>query len=462
MSNMYSFFGFIAVPLGYVMEFMYNILHNYGWTIILFTLIVRLAMFPLTLKQQKATAKMSAYQPMIQEIQKKWANDKNRQNQEMQKFYQENNVQMSPGCLPMIINMIVLFGIIAVIQAPLNYMLHMPAEQIAAGVAVVEHYETDADKLKSIENTFTQQSILIGELKEPDRYQQFIDGVDVTGEDGTITHQAVDAEWVNTVRDFNFRFLGMDLSQVPSLELNIYLILPILSILTMFASQFIIMKTSGGAQQQQGTMWIMTIVMGAMFGFYAFTVPTGFSLYYTASNIAMTLQQLLVRKIHDPEKIKQEIMDQIEENKKAKKAKKTVAIAAADGSVVTQDMSEKEVARLRLEKARQMDAERYGLDGASTKAQEDDFDDEPEAPDAQPDGADAVTEENADDTGKTADEKNAENAEKTAADNSAKNEAKKPGRRRRATIKEKEEEAGEEPSFADKEMENEEQAGEQE
>ncbi len=471
--GIYSMFGFLAGPLGYIMEFMYNILKNYGWTIILFTFLVRVVMFPLSLKQQKSTARMAAFQPLIQEVQKKWPNDRNRQNEEMQKLYAEHNIKMSAGCLPMAVNMIVLFGMIAVIQAPMNYMLHVPADQIENGVEIVKYYDDgDEAKIKRLETPFTQQSILIGEInsRDPDHYEDFVNGVDVTGEDGTVTHVAMDAEWIDKVRAFNFEFLGFDLSAVPTLSLNKYLVLPILSVLTMFASQFIIMKTSGSTQQQ-GSMWVMTIVMGLFFGYYAFTVPVGFSLYYTVSNVVMTLQQLIVRRIHDPEKIKEEIRLQIEESKKAKKSKKTVALATADGGTVTQELTEKDLTRLRLERARQQDAERYGLDAAAPPADDDldEFDDDEPVSGKLPEDADGEEAASGDGPGggSPAPENSAENTEENAAEKpkkAAPDEAQeyKPGRRRRAKLKEKDTKEQEPASFAEKEMQSERKDNERE
>ena len=64
-----NIFGFLAPLLGWIMEWIYRFIPNYGWTMILFTLLARLLMFPLSIKQQKSTARMSAIQPMMQEIQ---------------------------------------------------------------------------------------------------------------------------------------------------------------------------------------------------------------------------------------------------------------------------------------------------------------------------------------------------------------------------------------------------------
>lgn len=390
MDDEMGIFSILAVPLGYIMRWLYMLVGNYGWAIILFTLLTRILMFPLTLKQQKSTARMSAYQPMIQEIQKKWANDKNRQQQEMQKFYEENNVKMNPGCLPMIVNMLVMFGIIAVIQAPLDHILKVDVEQINTGIAIVQTYDRDS-KVGDPGETYTRQSRLIGEIRaNPDVFttgaevpmvdgavyvlqpgEYFKDGKiysskdEVVKESATMQHAAMDAGVVHDIDIFHFQFMGLNLADAPALDDWVTLILPVLSMLTMLGSQVVVMRTSGsgGQQQSKAQMWIMTLVFGVMFGFFAFRVPNGFSLYYTISNVVMTVQQIIVRKIHDPEKIREEIMADIEERRAAKKGKKKVIVQEGDGEEVSRELTEAELTKLRLARARALDAQRYGEDG---------------------------------------------------------------------------------------------------
>ena len=78
-----NFFYVLAWPLGYVMERIYNIIPNYGWDLILFTLLIRLLSIPLSLKQQKNMVRMTAFQPMIEEIQKKYKDKPEKQQEEM-------------------------------------------------------------------------------------------------------------------------------------------------------------------------------------------------------------------------------------------------------------------------------------------------------------------------------------------------------------------------------------------
>ncbi len=512
---MLDIFRILAVPLGFCMHWIYTLLQNYGWTIILFTFIVRLLMFPLSMKQQKSTTRMSAYQPMIQEIQKKWANDKTRQNQELQKFYEENNIKMTGGCAPMLVNMLVLFGIIAVVQMPLTYMLRIPTDQINTGVAIVMQYEAELDINK---NATAQQSILIGAIAadpdvfvngtevayghndatdtdepiilangnhlfvqddqvvlESDKDTYSLDGTDLLDSKGNVVYSDVhpekismDADVVSEIADFKFNFAGLNLSQVPNFGNITSLILPILSVLTMIASQIIIMKTSGQTQGQN-TMWIMTIAMSLFFGWYAFTVPAGFSLYYTASNVVMTVQQLVVRRIYDPVKIREEIALELEERKKAKKGKKQVAVAGTGGVVETKELTDTELAQLRLARAREMDAKQYAEDDAENeklaKAREQDAQkygkkaaETPAKKSTKNQNAEAADSEEAD---LTAEEPQAADGEDTPASDPQKAETpapapaaekSKPGRRKRARDnKAKTGQVSEETSFADAE-----------
>ena len=455
---MINMFGILATPLSYAMRFIYSLVANYGWTIIIFTVVVRILMIPLSLMQQKSTARMAAYQPMMDEIRKKWANDKNRQNQELQKFYTENNVKMTGGCLPMLINMVVLFGIIAIIQAPLQYMVGMPQDQIQNAVYITAEEDDSIDYEKDKSN-YTIQSVVIGAIK--DDPQIFIDGV--PGDDGKTV--SVDAEWVEKVEDFNFNFLGLNLAERPSLAFNRYLIMPILSVLTMLLSQVIVMKTSGsGSGQSKNTMLVMTIAMGVMFGFFAFTVPVGFSLYYTTSNVVMMGQQLLMKRIYDPEKLKEEVRKEIEAKRQMKKAKKVVTVKNKEGLVEQKEMSDTEIARLRLEKARQLDEARYSEEegegavqessGSGKKGKKGKRKTEPPAQNTageKPKEKIENTEENTQPPAEEAREKISESP--AAAEEDESREEYKPGRRKRAKMKKESSEAEQEkPSFAEREM----------
>ena len=88
-------------PLGYVMEWIYKLIPNYGWDIILFTLLITVIKIPLQLNQQKSMARMSAFQPMVAEIQKKYRDKPEKQQEELMKL-QEQGYKPTAGCMPML------------------------------------------------------------------------------------------------------------------------------------------------------------------------------------------------------------------------------------------------------------------------------------------------------------------------------------------------------------------------
>ena len=117
--------GIIAVPLGYVLTWIYNIVGSYGISLIILTVLVKCLLYPLYFKQTKSMGSMMAVQPRMQEIQEKYKNDPTRMNQELQKLYEEEHFNPLGGCLPMVIQMPFLFGIFALLRNPVEY-LHDP------------------------------------------------------------------------------------------------------------------------------------------------------------------------------------------------------------------------------------------------------------------------------------------------------------------------------------------------
>ena len=132
-----NFFYILSGPLGYVMEWIYKLLPNYGWDIILFTLLINIVKIPLQTSQQKSMAKMSAFQPMIAEIQTKYKNKPEKQQEELMKLQQDFGYKPTAGCVPMLLNFLVMFGVIGVVYNPLERIFHISAAALAgAGEAL--------------------------------------------------------------------------------------------------------------------------------------------------------------------------------------------------------------------------------------------------------------------------------------------------------------------------------------
>ena len=223
-----SVFGFLAVILGPLMRLVYQLIPNFALTMIVFTIILRVAMLPLAIKQQKSTAKMSVFQPEIQRIQEKYKNNQEKQQEEMMKLQTEYGFNPMSGCLPMLLNMMVLFGIIEVVYRPVQYILSIPAETIKAACEAIGISTT---------NAITMQTTLIERIHA---------GADVGA--------ALSAEQLASIQNFNTMFFGMDMCSVAGLRLTPLMIFPVIAAITMFASFSITNKLSGAGAQMQGSM----------------------------------------------------------------------------------------------------------------------------------------------------------------------------------------------------------------
>ena len=335
-----NFFYILSGPLGYVMEWIYKLLPNYGWDIILFTLLINLVKIPLQLSQQKSMAKMSAFQPMIMDIQTKYKDKPEKQQEELMKLQQDYGYKPTAGCLPMLLNFLVIFGVIGVVYNPLERIFHISA---AALTAAGEALTAAGVSFTAI----TRDTNIIAQV--------------VAGNSGVIG--CFSADQIATITEFSqhMNFLGIDLTRIPQIGLSLDLVLPLLSVITMFLSTHISMKASG--QQMQGSMKVTMYLMPLMYLFFCFTYPLAFSLYYVISNIVMTVQTQAMRKVYDPEKMRKEVEAQIEEKKKQqKRGVKSTIVKVTDpktGKVTEKNLSASEMNKRRLEYARQLDAERY-------------------------------------------------------------------------------------------------------
>ena len=177
-------------PLGYVMEWIYKLIPNYGWDIILFTLLITIIKIPLQLNQQKSMAKMSAFQPMVADIQKKYRDKPDKQQEELMKL-QEQGYKPTAGCMPMLVNFLVMFGVIEVVYRPLQRIFHIGADAITAA----------GDAMTALGISFTQVT------RDTNIIAQVLAG------ESTVT-SVFTADQLNTITEFgqHMDFFGIDLT----------------------------------------------------------------------------------------------------------------------------------------------------------------------------------------------------------------------------------------------------------
>ncbi len=267
------FLYLLAQPLAFIIRPIYELVGNYGLTLIIVTLLIRIITIPLTFASQKSAAKTQMLQPEIQKIQQKYKNDREKMSAELQKFYTKNDINPMGGCFPLIVQMFVLFGFIDVIYKPLKYILELSANQIesirnAVGAAVTKvPYEVSLCGMEGVK----EQIIALG--KEP----------------------------------INFEFLGIDLTSMLKGNLGDFRmwIFPVLAVLATLLTSF--MSKQQMSQNQSGenaaTMSnTMLWMMPAMTAYFTYIMPAGMSLYWFVSSLAQVVQQYITNKVMKKEK----------------------------------------------------------------------------------------------------------------------------------------------------------------
>ena len=344
----------LAIPLGYIMKFCYwlvsdvwNLPLAYVFALFLFTIITKILMFPLSMQQQKSTAMMAAFNPMIQDIQTRYKNDREKQNEELSKLTTEYGYNPTAGCLPMLINLLIMFGLVEVIYKPLTYMLTLPSEFISIVTDRTISLAAEAGTTLASNNRMIE-TYIIQYVK--DNFAAFSDLVSEYGPELT------------KIQNLQMNIGSVNLYEKPELKLSWALLIPIFSIVTQLISTYVMMKSSGtqdgAAARQTRSMMITTSLM---FAWFSFLYPLGFSLYWGFQNLLTMLQSLLLKKMYDPEEMKKKIQEEIKQKKKQKNAKRTVTYTdKSTGKTVEKELSANEADRLRLQKAREIDQERYG------------------------------------------------------------------------------------------------------
>ena len=261
----------IASWMGYALRFFYDITFNYGLAIILFTIFVKIVLIPLTIKQQKSMKASQELQPILLEIQNKYKNNPEKQQQELARIYQEKKINPFGGCLLMLIQFPIILAMFYAVAQPITYMF--PEEkQKTEVVEAIENY-------KDINNTYKEVYYVSEERKDL----------------------------------LNTDFIGLDLAQVPSSDMkNIILwIIPILSAIKTYMTSKITVKqtqqnSSGAGNEQAVAMQKnMSLMLPLMTAYISFIVPLGMGLYWMVNNVvSMLIQVWVMKKVNDTPKAK--------------------------------------------------------------------------------------------------------------------------------------------------------------
>ena len=219
--------AFLSNIFGYLLNFFYNLIGNYGLAIILFSLVVKLLMIPLSIKQQKSQAKSMKLQDEMKQIQFKYKNDPEKLNQETMALYKRENMSPFSGCLLAIIQMILLFSVFYMVREPLTYMKKIDKEQINGYVNILKE-----------ENMVQNQAYAqIAVISEANNIKQAQENDQIELNDGQKKLQEAIGDNLDNVCT-NMSFLDIDLSKVPtqsSGDFRVYII-PVLYVISSFVS----------------------------------------------------------------------------------------------------------------------------------------------------------------------------------------------------------------------------------
>ena len=300
--------GAISSVFGYILNFFYELLNNYGLAILIFSVLLRLILIPITIKQQKSVKKSAEVQEKMKDIQAKYKNNPEKLNQETINLYKTEKMSPFSGCLTGIIQIVIILSVFWLVSQPLTYMKNLNNTEI------YKEYKEKVDQDSGIR----YKEIGIIDLAE----SEYKDIENQLQQENVENREELEKrkEEVNKLR-INMQFLGLDLSKVPMQSLNdwrVYII-PVLYIITSFVSIKITMNAQKKEKanknkdvivqneektkedeltesmgQMNNTMLYMTPIMSISIAAIA---PLGLALYWLVSNILMIFERLIINKI---------------------------------------------------------------------------------------------------------------------------------------------------------------------
>ena len=327
-------FSIFAKPLGWVLHWIYQLGTGYFVALLIFTLATRLVLFPLSINNQKNQADRARLAPRLERIQKKYAQDRQKMAMKQQELYEKEGVKMTGGCLPMVVQMLVLFSVIAVIYKPLTYMQRIPAEQINTCITVA--VESLDENNKDEKAMITQMSNEKSYYRELYMLKMIDDNRDAMVDRLVTDNKLSEADAIATVSTMErtaseFAIFGKSLLEMPKtygIMPNWTWLIVFASGLSAFLSSMLSMKyskaTMSAEQQQMGgcSTNAMMYMMPLMSLVFSFTVPTGVAVYWTFSNLLAMVQTVILNSMWNPAKIRAQAEAEYAERRRKKKEDK--------------------------------------------------------------------------------------------------------------------------------------------
>ena len=295
-----DFAQIILSPFVWLLTVFYNLFGSYGLALIFFAIVVKLILFPFSLKGKRSMIQMNMLSDKMQKLQKQYGKDKERYNLEVQKLYEKEKVNPMSGCLWSFVPLLILFPLYAIIRQPLKYMMGVNSQDLLNAVANAVQWNSaalDMGWIKEAADSFANTG-----------YNQLYLPSLITPENLASVQAAV-GEAGSKVFSINFDFLGLiDLSQTPQLKFwtisggfGLFL-LPVISAASGFVFSLISMKTNSVNQKSaqaanNATAKSMLIVSPLMSLWIGFAMPAALCVYWIANNLLSMLQEFLCGKL---------------------------------------------------------------------------------------------------------------------------------------------------------------------
>lgn len=305
--------AFFANIFGYILNFVYEIVKNYGLAIIIFSILIKLLMIPISIKQQKTMKKSVKLQSKMKELQFKYKNNPEKLNQETMELYRQENMSPFTGCLSAIIQIILLFSVFYLVRSPLTYMKKIDKSVIDKYTGIIKEYKLSEN------NQYPEIDV----IREIDNIKNLKNNNDIiqSGEENDLT--LINDEELNQM-SINMDFIGLNLAQVPtkSSDWKAYII-PILYVLVSIISMRLTNPTktkNNNVEENKDEKALakpeeefdplaqmnknMNIMFPVMYLAVALIAPLGLALYWLINSLLMIVERLALNKLLQDEEEK--------------------------------------------------------------------------------------------------------------------------------------------------------------
>ena len=294
---MFSTLGYIiCIPFAWLVRLLYNLTGSYGMAIILFTVVLKLILLPFQLKSKKSMMRMNRMNGKIQEIQKKYANNQVKMQEEMQKLYQEEGVSPMSGCLWSFLPLPILLALYSIMRQPITHLMMLSNDVVQELVAKITAMGVDMSGIVMMKNGAAVVKDGVTQLQP---YGQ-INLVKAVTEHYPQAAAGIDG-WI----DLDFNFIGLDLAATPSSVLKTVsfqwaiiglILIPILAGLFQLLMSIYTMKSQSQDGAAAGSMKGMMYMMPLMSVYIGFIMPAALGIYWIAQSVFSLIQEVIMTK----------------------------------------------------------------------------------------------------------------------------------------------------------------------